>query len=205
MFLPLRRRSAPTPVVVGFTIRGTLTLFGRTVAQTQYVTEQYVITEVERSMFIFLADRDERFLVDRGANRLRRIEPGQQRIRVDRLRPLIGEVEITTDEEGVERNGVPCRRHRFGNANARIIISGETLSGQVPGIENTALQAEREHDAKHQPFSLPLGRQEVVFESTMRTIAADFEQNQQYRLDSLVPGTNAMGEVDRIARMSIIA
>lgn len=205
MFLPLRSRSAPTRIVVGFTIRGTLTLFGRTVAQTQYVTEQYVITEVERSMFIFLADRDERFLVDRSANRLRRIDPGQQRIKVERLRSLVGDVAIETEERAAERNGFICRRHRFENANARIIISGETLSASIEGVEKTALQAEREHDATHQPFSLPLGTGEVVFESTLRTMAADFEQNQRYRLDSLVPGTSTMAEVDRIARMSIIA
>src|SRR5690606_23461958 len=112
MRLPFSRPAAPPRTTVGYTIRGRLSLYGRSMLQVQYVTDRYVITQVDRGMFIFLPDRDERFLVDRVASRLRRIEEPAQRIRVDRLRAVIGDIEITSDDEDVDDAGRQCRRFR---------------------------------------------------------------------------------------------
>ena len=188
-----------------FTLYGTLTLYGRTSRQKQLITEDYVVTEVERGVFIFLRDRRERFLVDRAASRLRRLEWATQRIRVDRLRPVIGDIEVMQDEGEVERRGFRCRRYRFGNANARVVIAGEALAAAVDGIERTALAAERAFDALDQPFALPLQPSEVVVESRLRTVAADFEQNQVYELERIETGVAERGAYDRMARLAIIS
>lgn len=189
---------------VAFTIRGTLTLYGRSVSQTQYVSDRYVATQVDRGMFIFLASRGERFLVDRGVSRLRRIEPDVQRIRVDRLREVIGDMRVTRHEELVEMAGHSCTRFTFENSAARIVIAGETLVARVPGIEETVLQAERDHDAANQPFALPLEPDQVVVASRLRTVATDFEQNQAYSLCSIEPRIETVADLDRIARLAII-
>ena len=198
-------RQAPTvSSAIAFTIRGTLTLYGRSVPQIQYLSDRYVATQVDRGMFIYLASRGERFLVDRGVSRLRRIEPDVQRIRIDRLRELIGEMKVTRHEEAVEVAGYSCTRFTFENSAARIVISGETLVARVPGVEETALQAERAHDGLNQPFTLPLEPDHVVVASKLRTVATDFEQNQLYALTAVDDGIDDMREMDRIARLAII-
>lgn len=189
---------------IGFTIRGTLTLYGRSLPQTQYLTERYVVTQVDRATFIFLADRRERFLIDRAADRLRRIEPNPRTIRADRLRAVIGDIEVRLVDEAVEVGGYWCRRYRFENENARIVISGETLVTRLNGLEQTALQAERDHDGLNQPFTLPLESGDLVVESSLRTIAVDFEQNQAYRLETVETKIEQTAEIDRLARLAII-
>jgi hypothetical protein len=141
---------------VAYTIVGSFTAYGRSVSQIQYVTDRFVITRVERGTFIYLRDRDERFLAETAANRLTRLEPGIQRIQADKLRSVVGDIAIEVDEEEIDAEGFACRRYRFNSSSARIVIAGETLATRLPALAGSALHAERNHDARSQPFSLPL-------------------------------------------------
>lgn len=172
----------------GFTAVGIFSSDGRTVSQTQTFNENFVATEIDRGTFIFIADRDERFLVDHTRGCLRRIEASPGRIQRDTLRSVIGEVSVRREEVDIEIDGFVCQRYNFRNANPRITLDGETFATRIPGVEATALPAEREHDSLVQPFSLPLETDHLVVRSTLRSTAGGFDQVQSYRLLSIRAG-----------------
>lgn len=180
----------PHPVAArtGFTAVGIFSSDGRTVSQTQTFNENYVVTQIDRGAFIFIVDQDERFLVDLAKGCLRRIEATAGRIQRDTLRSVIGEVSLRRHDSDIEIDGFLCQRYNFSNDNPRISLEGETLATRIPGIELTALPAEREHDASIQPFSLPLELDHLVVRSTLRSSAGDLNQVQSYRLVTVRAG-----------------
>src|SRR5690606_35302725 len=117
-----------TRTTLGFTAVGAFTAYGKTVTQTQYIAEKYVVTEVERGIFIFLGSRKERFLVDLAAGGLRRLEPPARRIGRETLQSVIGEIAVRRDDAPVEVEGFLCERYHFSSTDARIVIEGETLA-----------------------------------------------------------------------------
>ena len=189
--------------LTGFTAVGIFSSDGRTVTQTQSFTERYVATEIDRGIFLFVVDRDERFLVDRARSCLRRIEASAGRIQRGALRSVIGEVTVRCEEEEVYIDGFSCQRYNFRNANPRITLEGETYATRVPGIEGTALPVEREHDALIQPFSLPLETDHLVVRSTLRSSAGDFDQVQSYRLLTIRAGIEESSRFDDWMRFPI--
>jgi hypothetical protein len=195
------QRSAPT---AAFTITGSFTAYGRTVSQVQYVTDQFVITKVDRGVFVFIPERDERFLAEPASNRLTRLEPNVQRIQADKLKAVIGEIDIRVEDGEIEVNGFRCRRYRFNSSTARIVIAGETLATRLPGLEATALHREREHDARTQPFSLPLEPDQLVVQSAIRTVASQFDQNQRYQLDSIDEGIEEIERFQQMVSMRVV-
>lgn len=200
-----RPSTRPTTPTVAYTIVGSFTAYGRSVSQIQYVTDRFVITRVERGTFIYLRDRDERFLAEVAANRLTPLEPGIQRIQADKLRSVVGEIAIQVDEEEIESGGFTCRRYRFNSSSARIVIAGETLATRLPALAGSALQAERAHDSRSQPFSLPLEPDQLVVRSSIRTVASQFDQNQSYRLESIEDRIEDFDRLERLAQMRVSA
>lgn len=201
----LIRSQAHHPVAsrTGFTAVGIFSSDGRTVSQTQTFNEDYVVTQIDRGTFIYIADQDERFLVDLAKGCLRRIEATTGRIQRDTLRSVIGEVSVRHDDSGVEVDGFLCQRYNFSNDNPRIVLEGETLATRIPGIELTALPAEREHDAAIQPFSLPLEVDHLVVRSTLRSSAGDLNQVQSYRLVTVRAGIDEPDRFEEWTRLPI--
>lgn len=203
----LLTRSHPPQTVAsrtGFTAVGIFSSDGRTVSQTQTFNDNYVVTEIDRGTFIFIADQDERFLVDLSKGCLRRIEMAPGRIQRDTLRSVIGEVSVRKEETDVEIDGFLCQRYNFRNDNPRIGLEGETLATRIPGIELTALPAEREHDALIQPFSLPLETDHLVVRSTLRSCSGDLNQVQSYRLVTVHAGIEDPERFEEWVRLPVL-
>lgn len=188
----------------GFTAVGIFSSDGRTVSQTQCFNEAYVATEIDRGVFIFIAERDERFLVDRARGCLRRIEASAGRIQRGTLRTVIGDVTVRSEDVAVDIDGFACQRYNFRNANPRITLEGETYATRIPGIEETALPLERHHDSLIQPFSLPLETDHLVVRSTLRSTAGDFNQVQSYRLVTIRAGIDEPSRFDDWSKLPIV-
>ncbi len=204
MLLSLSQPARPAGTRTGFTAVGIFSSDGRTVSQTQCFNDRYVATEIDRGIFIFIAEREERFLVDPVQRCLRRIEVSGGRIQRGTLRSVIGEVSVRCDDEEFEIDGFACQRYNFRNANPRITLEGETYATRIPGIERTALPMERDHDSMIQPFSLPLETEHLVVRSTLRSTAGDFKQVQSYRLLTIRAGIDEPSRFDDWAALPIV-
>ncbi|MQA88990.1 MAG: hypothetical protein GEU90_01965 [Gemmatimonas sp.] len=170
-----------------FTIRSALKSHGAAVHQTQFVTDQYVVTSIGGSTFVFAPGLDGRFRVDRMNRQLYRVDVAAQNPRPEQVRSLLGDLEIECDESPVEIDGRRCRVFRVHNRDARLVVSIECYCARIEGLERSALVAEREFDGAFQPFQLPLDDDEIVVRSTTRALAADFEQSQTVQLVALEP------------------
>lgn len=177
-----------SPSTGTFTIRSSLTAHGRTVEQTQYATEAYVVTQVGGSTVLYAPGLHGRYLVDEARKQLRAVPMRGQAPQPAQIRTLLGELEVEEEPELREIDGWRCRTIRIHNRDARLIVSIECHCVRVPGLEMTALAAERVFDAPLHPFNLPLQPDEVVVRSTTRALAAEFEQSQTLQLTSLDPG-----------------
>jgi hypothetical protein len=181
----LTAHSASTKM--GFTIRSALQAHGHRVDQVQYVTDDYVLTEVGRSVALFSRSLDGRFIVDRGRRVLTRIDPSAQKQHVAQIRSLLGSLQIVRDDRSVLIGGHWCQSIRVTNQHARLVLSIETYCTRMDELVGTALNAERVFDAAFQPFVVPLCADEIVVRSTTRAVAASFGQSQTLQLVAFEP------------------
>ena len=137
---------------VAVTLASELQVHTQTVRQTQFATEHYVLTQLDRQLILFRADRGERFLVDREARQLKRIDVSAQLAQIEQLRGVVGEVHVSRDDTGEEVDGRRCRLVSFENTSNQIALSGESHIARVAGLGETALQHERALDRATQLF-----------------------------------------------------
>src|SRR5690606_24402978 len=135
-----------------YTIRSRMTGYSDAAEQVQYITNEFVVTEVAQSTLLYIARIDGRYVVDRIRRELTRIEPSSQKREVEQIRRLLGELTIEEDDRLIDVNGHLCRTIRIQNRDSRLVLSIETFCTRVPGLDETALPAERAFDAAHQPF-----------------------------------------------------
>jgi hypothetical protein len=197
-------KSARMPVddlpsqAVSLTIVGSLTTAGQSLPHLQYLTEEYVVTEVGRSVVLHSVALGGRFIVDRTERRLRRVAVEPHRVHIDHLRELIGRISIHRDETFTNLDGFHCRRYRLCNDGQRIVISAEAFCTRYPPAARTALHLERTFEARLHPLSLPLDRDEVVVRSTTHTFSNGFQHTQCYqllRIDRHIDRRDALDEL----------
>ena len=169
----------------GMIVRGMIVTAGHSVSHVQYLTEEFVVTELGRSAVIHSTVLGGRFVVDRSHCRLRRVDPVAQTVQVEHLRELVGSVEVHRELEMVEVDGFPCRRYRLCNDSTRLVVAAEAFCTRLQEVAATALHEERTLEARLHPFVLPLDPDELVVRSTTRTFANGFEHTQSYQLSSL--------------------
>lgn len=197
-----RRQSAPA---IAYTIRSSLSAHGHAVQQVQYVTSEYVITDVGRSTTLFSRSLGGRFIVDRGRRQLTRFDPAAQKQQVEQIRALLGTLQIVRDERTVLIDGRCCRVIRVTNQDARLVLSIETYCTRVEELAESALGAERAFDALYQPFAVPLHPDEIVVRSTTRALAASFGQSQTLRLLTMEPGPENVPGLEDVLDFELVA
>jgi hypothetical protein len=191
-------------IVAAFTIEGSIVSSGHALEHRQYVTGEYVVTELGRSVTVHVVRLGGRFAVDPIERRLRPIEPSAQRIQIEHLRGLVGAVSVHCDPDQAEVDGFACRRYRLCNDSSRITIAAEAYCTRVGGIERTALHAERCVEAKLHPFALPLEPDEVVVRSTTRTFTNGYQHLQEYRLHTLTTGIRDRHLIERLLDYPVV-
>jgi hypothetical protein len=181
-----------------YTLRSVVRVHNQEIHQTQLATEHYVITRLERGLLLFWAERGERFEVDTAQRRLRPLDLSAQQAQIERLRPLVGRIRITRGEGEERVEGFACHHYSIHNESAQIVLAGEAYVTRVPGLERTALAADRELDARGQLLSLPLAADEVMVLSTSKTLSQGFEQSQSHRLLSVEPSIEELERFDEV-------
>lgn len=178
---PHRSADRP-PSEVAYTIRSVLSTQGQSFEQMQYATDRYVVTVIGPTTLLYSREHGERFLVDRGRRQLRPLDPAKHRKQVEEIRGLIGQLATEEDAGETMIEGRRCRCVRLRNHDARLVLSVETYSTRIPGIEATALDEERRFDAPYLPFFTPLEPDAVLVRSTTRILSTGFSQNQTVQL-----------------------
>lgn len=187
-----------------FRVQTTLRLPNAELAQTQVITEHYVVSEVNRQTILYLASADQRYMVDRVAKTLKAVNPSPQQVAsIEALRRMVGEVAYAPDGDDVEVDGRLCRRLTIAVETPQLVMSGEALATRIPGLAGTALPKERALDARLQPFRMPLADDEIPVRSTTRLLAAGSEQNQSSALLSVEEGV-AVEEYDAFTAFKVV-
>jgi hypothetical protein len=119
------------------------------------------------------------------ARTLRPIDDAAQAEQGRQLREELGEVAAERDEPGVEIAGFPCSRFSVRIDHPRIVASGELFVARLPGVEHTALAADRAIQARAQPFVIPLEPGEIVVSSRVRLLAQQLDIVQKLTLESV--------------------
>lgn len=198
--------SKPRPVqsTVAFTLRSAIQLHDRTLEQVQRVTEHYVATEANGRLLLYRADTNERYAVNRGARELKRLDLSAQRAQARQLQALVGEVAAVIGPEEVEVDGYRCRRATFQVETPQMVVSSEMFRARIPGLERTALSAERALDESVQPFRTGLEPDEVIVRSSLQILAAGTGQNQTSRLVSASEGIDELPALDEVLAYKIV-
>lgn len=187
-----RARLGSNPIL---TVRGTITTSGQSLEHVQYITDVLVVTELGGAVVLHSTELGGRFVVDRTARVLRRVDPSSQIVQVGHLKELVGEVSVHRDPVIREIDGYECRRYRLCNDSGKIVVSADAYCARFEVIGRSALQNERRFEAELHPFALPLEPDELVIRSTTRTFANGFQHTQSYQHESMTEG---------IERLSVI-
>jgi hypothetical protein len=198
--------SRPRPVrsEVGLIVRSAMKIHTRELVQTQYLSEHYVLTELERMLLLFWPERGRRFAVDRVRRELKPLDVSAQLAQAAQLRAAIGEVRMEPAEGEEEIAGFTCRRLVMRNESPVIVLEGELCYTRLPRLADTAIAREREFDAALQPFAAPLAPDELVVRSTMRLLARGFEQSQRTELQAVETRPEGFEELDRILTYTLV-
>ncbi|HEX8272165.1 MAG TPA: hypothetical protein VF615_05905 [Longimicrobiaceae bacterium] len=199
----LKPRAEPRSAV-GYAIRSRLLVRGKEIRQVQFATDRYVVTEVERTALLFRSDREERYIVDRAQRRLVRIDNSAQQNEMRKVREAAGDVAVEEVDGIVEISGFPCAHRRFSNRSTALVLSGDVYHASVPGLERTALAAERRFDQPLQPFALPLAPDEVIVRSHTLALSAGFEQTQGLELTELGESPELIDTYDALLSLPVV-
>ena len=189
---------------VGYTVTTTVRVHDRELEQVQHATEHYVATQVAGKTILFRADTGARYLVDPVACQLKRLDLSAQAAQARQIEPLLRGASVQVDAEEVEMEGFRCRRATFEVETPQLVISSETFRTRIPGLERTALGAERAVDDATQPVPSGLAPDEVVVRSSMSFLAAGVGQNQSTHLVSVCPEIDALDEMDALLAYKIV-
>lgn len=193
-----------TEIARMLTVRGTVTAAGQALNHTQYLGDRFVVTEFGRTITLHSDDLGGRFLVDSERRMLRPIDPGTQRVQIEHLRELVGEISVHRDPEPVEVSGFVCHRYRICNDSTRLVIAAEACCTRLDSVGLTALQRERRGEAILHPFALSLEADELVISSMTRTYANGFEHKQMYRHSSLTPVIEDLARIEEFLAFPVV-
>lgn len=186
-----------------YTIRNIVCIHGQRIEQTQFASEKFIVTIMGGSTLLFSTDLQGRFIVDRGKRLLHPLDPTVHRQQVEKIRTMLGSVEMEVESANVEIDGRSCRCIRLSNHQAELVLSLELYCARIDGLDRTAIGAERAFDAPHQPFAVPLDKDEIVVRSTTRVLSAEFSQNQTMNLTGIESGIADIEQMDRYLDFSI--
>lgn len=183
---------------VGYTMTTVVQVHGREIEQVQHATEHYVATLAAGKVILFRPELGARFVVDPSTRELKRLDLSAQAAQARQIAPLLQGSSTVVDPEEVEVDGFRCRRVTYQVETPQLVISSETFRTRVPGLERTALSAERAMDDATQPIPSGLDPDEIVVRSRVHFLAAGVGQNQEVRLVSLSEGVDALAEMDAL-------
>ncbi len=196
--------SGTTEIARMLTVRGTVTSAGQALDHVQYLGDRFVLTEFGRTITLHSDDLGGRFLVDAERRMLRPIDPGTQRVQIEHLRELVGEISVHRDPDLVEVGGFTCHRYRICNDSSRLVIAAEACCTRIDAVGLTALQRERRVEAILHPFALPLEADELVISSMTRTYANGFQHTQTYKHASLAPMIEDLTRIEAFMAFPVI-
>jgi hypothetical protein len=185
------------------TVRGRITSSGQSLDHVQFMTENYVVTELGRLTILHCPALGGRFVVDTIQRMLRRVEVTSQAVQIQHLREMVGSVSVHRDPEPIELHGFTCHRYRLCNDSTKIVVSAEAFCAHVEAVGRTALQQERAFEAQLHPFALPLDPDELVVASTTRTFSNGFQHVQSYRHSSLADQIEQIDTLEDLLRFPI--
>lgn len=204
MFGLFSTKAAPVRSTVAYTLRNSIQIHDRQMEQVQFVTEHYVANDVGGKLIVYRADTNSRYMANRGARELKRLDVSAQLAQAQQLRSLLGEVPLVFDDAEVEVDGYRCRRTTFEVEIPQMVVSNESFRTRIPGLERTALSAERALDDAVQPFRSALAADEVIVRSSVRILAAGAGQNQTVQLVSADEGIDDLAALDEILTYKIV-
>jgi hypothetical protein len=165
-------------------LRTTAVAGGREFLQTQLLSADFVLTRIGHGTILFLRDGCRRYAVDREQRVLRPIAVGGVRS-IDPSSPRPTRTTVALHDGPVDVDGYACRRLTVESRVGQVVLSTESYYAQLPGVERTALHAERLVGA---PAAYPahlLQPDEVLILATTVVRQGDFEQTQTSRLRSV--------------------
>jgi hypothetical protein len=172
---------APRPLLE---LRTSVVAGGREFLQTQLLSAEFVLTRIGRGAILFLRESGQRYTVDGEQRVLRPMgEGGGQG--VDPAAPLVTVAAMSVRDDPANVEGYTCRRVSVESRVGRVTLSTESYYAHIPGVDRTALHAERLLSAPAAHPAHLLQPDEVLIRATTIVRQGDFEQTQMTRLLSI--------------------
>jgi len=70
------------------------------IEQTQYLTDNYVLTEINNKKILYISQNDKQYVVDTENKQLKELDLSNQMIQMNQLKSMIGEITINEYFEG---------------------------------------------------------------------------------------------------------
>lgn len=164
----------------------------------QYATDRYVVSRMDGLATVYLREHDRRYLVDPATRSLRPIDPAEHEQVHSFLAGRLASAELEWDTEPVVYAGRSCRRGTLRIGDADLVMDASILVTRVPGLDRTALAAERVHTARLQPFETPMQPDECTALLECRILARGLEHRQSIAMLRVEPGIEQLALLDEV-------
>lgn len=140
-----------------FCLKTKITITAKQIEQTQYFTENYVLTEIQNKKILFLPEKDKQYTVDIENKQLKEIDLSVQMMQMNQVKSMIGKLTI---KENFENKIKHISIKNLPASQAQLEVKMQTII--YPELEKTVYQKFNEYQQSLQMFRLNLPPDEIV-------------------------------------------
>ena len=151
------KRKNQTVSQICISVKYKITVGEKEIEQTQYLTENYVYTEVGGKKVMYLPEKDKQYIVDTEKKRLKEFDLSAQMAQINQLKAMIGE--LNTEEKTEE--GI---RHILiqSNPESPAKLKVDLQIAEYEGLEKTKFKKSNEFQQNIQLFRTDLKANEII-------------------------------------------
>ena len=140
-------------------LRQKITMGDKSLEQTSYYTENYVVSQILDKTTLYIAAENRQYVVNTAQKNLKSIDLSQQMMQVNQLKVAVGELQVT--EESEEN----ARKLFISNQAENIQIKAEIQIRSYPPLAQTCNQPYQDFSNSLQIFSVALQPDEYIARS----------------------------------------
>ena len=145
-----------------YTIKTKVTVKDKELIQTQYITEHFIVTEINGKKLIFIPGNT-LFSVNAENKKLKEIDISSQAEQINKVKTMLGELKSENINESKDIAGYKTKGIKVYNVNNDAVkFSMNTVFAKVPGIEKTVYPEFMKLEQDKQLVNLNLEPDEII-------------------------------------------
>lgn len=182
---------------IGYTLKSKIIIKkGEEIIQTQYLTENYIITEAKNHIILYNPEHEAQYLVNNENKELKKIDISNQIRQINQLKLMIGEINT---EKCSEKNKIAGYESYYlqlcNDKNKTINIDIKLWIANIKGLEKTVWHKFYQSEKNKQLFSLDLKPDEFI---TCMYSNLIMQGNEQKQVIELINVENKIENIEKL-------